>query len=781
MAVDISDLPAPTKNVDISDLPSPTKGGAGSKLPRRLEIKPPEAASGEVPGFAKSIIDYATEVPNREDFSLGEAATSGGIGATIFGAGPKILEKGSKYVGKFLPAPAKPFALAGEALGKALGEIPLSKRLAIGGFGTTGGNVAEQAGELAGLPKAVTLPLSLGIGGLTGKGTQLTYDALSRLPQKEAAALVSKLTGEQSTLRAELNRLTSQLKEVPTPQRQDEINRLNAEIAKRDQALQQLKQQPKVAERKAETQAPAPTVGTQAMKPLREEVRSTKIAPALKEAETKTAVLTEAENKAAKATADAKEKIDQLDKELLANPTMDKNTFGGKLRTILEDIKKKYAPIRSEKADYAGVKTKYGDKPVVSTDSIVNLAKKDFEQSGSQAEKNFLSQIIKNLETDGKNNISVIKADSNIKTLDKMIDGFEEAGYAINKDMAIKFQKYKDMLIRQTPEEYQTARKTWQELSRPLDIVEQRTGGGLAQVLEENSLSLQDKLANAQVVGEVIKKANQGHPVLSRMLAESPDLKESARLYFAQDLFGAKIPPSETELARWIETNGNALDQLGLRSEFQNMRNAKAAAQEAVDVAKGRFNQAAHDREMAEVVRSQLQSKAKEQTRRIGETIMPEAKELPKGYQQPKTLAEKQAEAQKAKTRLESEKGKSQAEIDKINREESARMTTESNALNAEKQQIELLIGDVEAAKKSPKEVASTVASLARSMKQKGLIDDAGRQELEEAAYKLTGTIQQKAEAVAKLKRFIRYTALGTAAAVGVPYTVRQAGGGLLP
>lgn len=606
-----------------------------------------------------------------------------------------------------------------------------------------------------------------------GKLGSLASRLLGKETGKQSEELISKIAGEQGLLQKQLDQIKSQ---PISPQRQGEVDRLNAEIVKRDQALQQLKQQPKVAERKAETQALAPTVGPQAMKPLREEVRSTKIAPALKEAESKTAALTETEKKATQAKTIAEQKIDQLDKELLANPTMDKNTFGGKLRTILEDIKKKYAPIRSEKADYAGIKTKYGDKAVVSTDNIANLAKKDFEQSGSQAEKNFLSQIIKNLETDGKNNISVTKADSNIKTLDKMIDGFEEAGYAINKDMAIKFQKYKDMLIAQTPKEYQTARKTWQELSRPLDIVEQRTGGGLAQVLEENSLSLQDKLADAQVVGEVIKKANQGHPVLSRMLAESPDLKESARLYFAQDLFGAKIAPSETELARWIETNGNALDQLGLRPQFQNMRNAKATAQEAVDVAKGRFNQAAHDRKMAEMVQGQLQSKAQAQTKRIGETKLPEAKELPKGYQEPKTLAEKQAEAQKAKTRLESEKGKSQSEIEKINKQESDRMTAEQATKDKSIQSMTQAISDIQRGK-NPEEVAKNAKTAAKSLYDNGYISIDQYNELQDAARKLNGSIGERKEALDKLNKFVKYGAY----AAGVGYVGRETIGSMLP
>jgi len=736
--VDTSRFGKPESKPDTSRFGKPDTSRFGKPAD---ETKPEEPGLGEhLYGGAVGLISNLAGIPGDIE-SLGTTEE-----ATPELQARRQIFPPSSYIKKQFPTPA-PGTEPSVALGE---DIPL----------IVGGTKLVQS-----LPKAI----SSGVGKLSDLATRLTGSKVA----KESEDLISKIASERGLLQKQLDEVKSQ---TISPQRQGEVDRLNSEIAKRDQALQQLKQQPKVAERKAETQAPAPTVGPQAMKPLREEVRSTKIAPALKEAETKTAVLTETEKKAAQAKTIAEQKIDQLDKELLANPTIDKNTFGGKLRTILEDIKKKYAPIRSKEADYAGVKTKYGDKPVVSTDSIVNLAKKDFEQSGSQAEKNFLSQIIKNLETDGKNNISVIKADSNIKTLDKMIDGFEEAGYAINKDMAIKFQKYKDMLIGQTPKEYQTARKTWQELSRPLDIVEQRTGGGLAQVLEENSLSLQDKLADAQVVGEVIKKANQGHPVLSRMLAESPDLKESARLYFAQDLFGAKIAPSETELARWIETNGNALDQLGLRSEFQNMRNAKATAQEAVDVAKGRFNQAAHDRKMAEMVQSQLQSKAQAQTKRIGETKLPEAKELPKGYQQPKTLAEKQAEAQKAKTRLESEKGKSQTEIEKINKQESERMTTEQakkdQAISElSKAQADIIRGS------DPKQVAKNASTAAKSLYDSGYIDLNQYNELQDAAKKLTGSIGEREIALNKLNKFVKYGLFSA----GVGYVGRETVGSMLP
>ena len=759
--VDISDLPSPSNNVDISDLPSPTKKVAGSKLPSRLEIKPPEAASGKVPETAKSIIDYFTEVPNKEDFSLGETATSGGIGATIAGAGPKILEKGSKLVGKFLPAPVKPFAYAGEALGKALGEIPLSKRLAVGGVSTAGGNVAQQAGELAGLPRAVTLPLSLGVGGLMGKGTALTYDALSGLPQKEAAALVSKLTGEQSTLRAELNRLTSQLKEVPTPQRQDEINRLNVEIAKRDQALQQLKQQPKVAKGRTKTQMQAPT-GEGAMLPSRAEVQSQLGA---KVAETKTNLA-----KATDLQTLAQGHIDNIEQEILAKPQMNASKFGEMLRSAAKSIKEFYNPLRIKAADYEGVFSKASKNPDISTNSIVNSIDTEIANSGDPAKTTFLNTLKSQLMTGDEIAVNLPKAHSAKGFLDRMVVGNQEKDFMVNKDIAFLARKYKTQLLKNAVGKYKDYGKALSEFrkaSRPLDIVEQRTGATVSNILDENTLSKESKLADAQVAGAVIAKANQGHEVMSRLLKESPELKDASRLYFTQDLFGKGEVPSANVFSTWLKSNENSLRQTGLYDEFSSLATARKSAKEAVDFANDRVSQAAHDKQIAELLH-------KESAKRTKEAIaqQPKAKAI---------LAENQAEAQKAKTRLESEKGKSQAEIDKINREESTRMTTESNALNAEKQQIELLIGDVVKAKKSPKEVASTVANLARSMKQKGLIDDAGRQELEEAAYKLTGTIQQKAEAVAKLKRFAKYTALGTAAAVGIPYSVRQAGGGLLP
>ena len=152
-----------SEKTSYSDL---AKKHGGSSLPSRLEIKPPEPVTGEVPDFAKSIIDYATEPPTKEDFSLGETGFSGLTAGGVAAAAPKVLQKGGKLLKPFLPAPLKPIATGAELLGTALGKVPLYKRFFGGGATGATADVVQQSAEMAGAPRAVSIPLSIGTAGL---------------------------------------------------------------------------------------------------------------------------------------------------------------------------------------------------------------------------------------------------------------------------------------------------------------------------------------------------------------------------------------------------------------------------------------------------------------------------------------------------------------------------------------------------------------------------------------------------------------------------------------
>jgi hypothetical protein len=132
-------------------------------------------------------------------------------------------------------------------------------------------------------------------------------------------------------------------------------------------------------------------------------------------------------------------------------------------------------------------------------------------------------------------------------------------------------------LIKQTPDEYKEALGKFATLSRPLDIMERQ--GALKRVLDVDPLSTAERLTEAQVVGEIINKSRAGNQTFSRLLESSPQLKESGRLYFTQNLFAKGDVPTEASLKTWLVNNERPLRQLGLYDEFKNIRVAKETAQ----------------------------------------------------------------------------------------------------------------------------------------------------------------------------------------------------------
>jgi hypothetical protein len=156
------------------------------------------------------------------------------------------------------------------------------------------------------------------------------------------------------------------------------------------------------------------------------------------------------------------------------------------------------------------------------------------------------------------------------------------------KESAVKYQfsKIKTLLLERMKEHNQDfvdALNKWRIMSRPLDIVERN--GALKPVIARDPVSLEYKLSEAEVVGRVISKSNAGHIAFSRLLKEDPSIKEAARLYYVQELFGADTAPTQRTLNLFLKNNERSLSQLGLTEEFSSIVNARKAAQAALDEA----------------------------------------------------------------------------------------------------------------------------------------------------------------------------------------------------
>jgi hypothetical protein len=258
-------------------------------------------------------------------------------------------------------------------------------------------------------------------------------------------------------------------------------------------------------------------------------------------------------------------------------------------------------------------------------------------------------------------------------------------------------------LIEATPQAYRKALGEFSTLSRPLDIVERQ--GALKRVVDIDPISTAEKLTEAQVVGEVINKARAGNPVFTRLLEGSPQLKDSARLYFTQDLFSKGVVPTEASVRTWLKSNERVLRQVGLYDEFKDIRTAKETAQRAVDEAKLTEKAAREVAGATSTEASRAAKLSKESESRLQEALKTTASPT----QRP---GESLAEALR-RTRTGAKPAPIQTFV----------QTREKQAQAV--QSLTKMQSDVVAAK-TPQEVQSAVSSAANDLLKRGIIDDAG-------------------------------------------------------
>ena len=401
---------------------------------------------------------------------------------------------------------------------------------------------------------------------------------------------------------------------------------LERQLSAVEAAQGQMAQQPKVAAARAAAQAPDPARAAAEKIAVREKAAAR--ARAAEEEHRKAGATVEQAKAAAQQAesrhTDAQAAVDAMEQELLSKPGTSKESFGGMVRSAVERLRDKYEGIRGQAAKFGKVIEDAGDEAVVATkgvDAVIESNLKGIKNpnlqsvleriqsligggtpgapKGMQAEMNALTAPAGPASTE---TLSLRQADSLKKYLDSIIQTRQMkdmAGnaMAVDKETMVVVRDVKKALMDSMTSEahpktaaYRNALEQFRENSRPLDIVERK--GALRPVLDMDPVSSEYALTEAQVVGKVIEKARAGNPTMTRLLAESPELKDSARLYFTQDLFGAGAVPTEAGLKTWLKTNAEPLRQLGLLDEFKDMKAARAAAQQAVQEANGGVAQA---------------------------------------------------------------------------------------------------------------------------------------------------------------------------------------------
>jgi hypothetical protein len=267
---------------------------------------------------------------------------------------------------------------------------------------------------------------------------------------------------------------------------------------------------------------------------------------------------------------------------------MTADDIGRLLQNTTKTLQKDGLKARKDAAGYEAVFQAAGDKPTVNTAGIKESVEKLERQTRNPTLQNVLAEIKSQLATDKTQALSLRSTDSLKGYLDSVIAGKEMKYGKLDKEIVRTVQNIKNQLMmkaKTTHPDYAKSIDEFRRMSRPLDIVERN--GALKKVIDEDPVSTAYRMTEADVTGYIIRKANAGNPVFTRLLQVRPDLKDSARLYFTKDLFGKDVAPTAKSLESWVLSNERTLRQTGLYDEFNTLRNAQRSAQQSVDDAKG--------------------------------------------------------------------------------------------------------------------------------------------------------------------------------------------------
>jgi len=437
----------------------------------------------------------------------------------------------------------------------------------------------EQAG---GSPIAQELT-ELGVGGVFGaleaaaiklgtSGTNLIKTAFGGSTKKFADALKTRTSGVVE----EQRKLTQQQLDVT------------------DRVLEQMSKQPDVAGQRVKERFPVPESPAKAAQQLAPEklaVRE-KLGARVSKAE--------AESNRNKRIADLGQQevqrtqaaVDAIEQRMAAQPGMTADELGQLLQPATKKLQKDGVKDRKDAAGYEKVFQEAGDAPTVNTSGIKTNIEKLEKQTRNPTLQNVLAEIKSQLLTGKTEGLSLRSTDSLKGYLDSVIAGKEMKYGKLDKEIVNTVKNIKNQLMmkakdKSTPygPEYAKAVDTFRQMSRPLDIVERN--GALKKVIDEDPVSTAYRMTEAEVTGHIIRKANAGHPVFTRLLQVRPDLKDSSRLYFTKDLFGKDVAPTAKSFESWLSSNERSLRQTGLYDEFNTLRNAQRSAQQSVDEAKG--------------------------------------------------------------------------------------------------------------------------------------------------------------------------------------------------
>ena len=448
------------------------------------------------------------------------------------------------------------------------------------------------------------------------------------------------------------------------------------------------------------------------------------------------------------------------------------NDFGAMLQATAVRIYERLVKAREEAAGFGKAVQSAGDEMRVSTEdaaafidsSLQNIRDPKVASLLRQVRKQLYSRVQTGVNDAGKPvfdylpKLNIESADSARKYIQRLLDQSETAVQATDEAGAKAarhfLEKVRDRVSDGAKEAwppYAQAMKTFAEMSKPIDDFNRK--GALSAVVRTDEKTRELKMLTGQVTSALLQKTGKGANAFGRLVAENPKLKDAARDFFRQQLFGVEglekgITPDK--LRAFLIKNDGALKQTGLYDEFSAAHTTLEGAKGAIETAKS----AAGEAKTAAAETKAREAKASGKVaadRKLADLAQQREREVGQPTPSEKVATERNAEAVR---RLKVTEAAKREDLKSLQSElDAAVKTGEVSAQSAH--DVRRLMESVERESLTPSQVADRADTLFSNLEKQGKITSEELKTLQQDVDRLRGAVVNQKWARAVVRRAV--------------------------
>lgn len=289
----------------------------------------------------------------------------------------------------------------------------------------------------------------------------------------------------------------------------------------------------------------------------------------------------------------AQASLDALNAQYQAMPQATPEQFGNALKKALYDFVKKYSDARKQASGFNTMLKEAGAYLRVDTKGLIDELNEIAKTRKSPQILTAINRVKSMLtNTDVVNGVPRLVTKLTVEQAHDVkmeLDNMISSGLALTEGGSAPFLKtflktLKRRVTSAIASQYKPYGKALSEhakASRILDVVERNAN--IRSLTSIDPFAQEAKSLASDFVGKILGQSNKGSQILSRLIQESPELKNSARMYFTRELFGkAEGGVSAQQFRNFLFQNQVKLQAAGLLEEFSSLASARKAAEKAL-------------------------------------------------------------------------------------------------------------------------------------------------------------------------------------------------------